>query len=87
MHLPIPPPLTAALALLGFLSDNHLKHAQSNTVFPTQEEMDRVGFEPTTSAFAFFRGSSISYSREQLWEKELIAQILLAQLFFFLHGL
>jgi hypothetical protein len=24
--------------------------AQFNTVFPEQEEMDRVGFEPTTSA-------------------------------------
>jgi hypothetical protein len=32
------------------LSDNNLKHARINTVFPTQKEMDRVGFEPTTSA-------------------------------------
>jgi hypothetical protein len=37
-------------ALLGFLSDNYLNRVQNNTVFPTQEEMDRVVFEPTTSA-------------------------------------
>jgi hypothetical protein len=38
------------LALLLNLSYNHLNQTQTNTVFPTQEEMDRVGFEPTTSA-------------------------------------
>jgi hypothetical protein len=39
-----------ALALLGFLSDNYSKCAYFNTVFPSQKEMDRVGFEPTTAA-------------------------------------
>ena len=37
-------------ALLGFLSDDILKQAQSNTVVVQQEKVDRVGFEPTTSA-------------------------------------
>ncbi|MFL6380099.1 MAG: hypothetical protein ACJ700_00515 [Nitrososphaera sp.] len=32
------------------MPDNCLKQAQSNTVILTQREMDRVGFEPTTSA-------------------------------------
>jgi hypothetical protein len=32
------------------LSDNNLKQAQTNTVLVQQEEMDRVGFEPTISA-------------------------------------
>jgi hypothetical protein len=36
--------------MLQVLSDNVLEQAQSNTVSPAQEEMDRVGFEPTTSA-------------------------------------
>jgi hypothetical protein len=35
--------------LLLNLSDNRLKQAQFNAVFPEQEEMDRVGVEPTTS--------------------------------------
>jgi hypothetical protein len=34
----------------GFLSDNDLKQAQFNAVVSSQKEMDRVGFEPTTSA-------------------------------------
>ena len=42
--------MDTALALLGFLSDNILKQAQINTVFLTQIKVDRVGFEPTTSA-------------------------------------
>ena len=37
-------------ALLMNLSDNYSKQSQSNTVFVQQEKMDRVGFEPTTSA-------------------------------------
>jgi hypothetical protein len=37
-------------ALPGFLSDNCLKQSQNNAVVPTQEEMDWVGVEPTTSA-------------------------------------
>jgi hypothetical protein len=36
--------------LLLNLSYNHLKQAQINTVVVQQEEMDRVGVEPTTSA-------------------------------------
>ena len=36
--------------LLRDLSDNQGKQSQNNTVFPTQKEVDRVGFEPTTSA-------------------------------------
>ena len=35
---------------LLLISDNFPKQTQFNTVFPTQEEMDRVGVEPTTSA-------------------------------------
>jgi two-component system, OmpR family, sensor histidine kinase VicK len=38
------------MALWLKLSDNSLKQAQSNTVFVQQEKVDRVGFEPTTSA-------------------------------------
>jgi hypothetical protein len=38
------------MLLLAGLSDNYLKQSQINTVFPTQKDMDRVGFEPTTSA-------------------------------------
>jgi hypothetical protein len=34
----------------GFLSDNDLKQSQINTVVVRQKDMDRVGFEPTTSA-------------------------------------
>jgi ABC-type phosphate/phosphonate transport system substrate-binding protein len=41
------------LALLLNLSDNQLKQSQINTVVVQQEKMDRVGFEPTTSAAAF----------------------------------
>jgi hypothetical protein len=32
------------------LSDNYLKQSQINTVVVQQKDMDRVGFEPTTSA-------------------------------------
>jgi hypothetical protein len=32
------------------LSDNILKQSQSNTVLVQQEKVDRVGFEPMTSA-------------------------------------
>jgi len=39
-----------SLLVLLNLSDTYSKQAQSNTVVPTQEEVDRVGFEPTTSA-------------------------------------
>ena len=41
------------ITLIGALSDNHLKLIQNNTVFPTQEKVDLVGFEPTTSASFF----------------------------------
>jgi hypothetical protein len=36
--------------LLLNLSDNYLNRVQINTVNVQQEKMDRVGFEPTTSA-------------------------------------
>jgi hypothetical protein len=39
-----------ALALLLNLSDNHQKQSQNNTVVVQQIKVDRVGFEPTTSA-------------------------------------
>jgi len=32
------------------LSDNYLKQSQINTVVVQQVKVDRVGFEPTTSA-------------------------------------
>jgi hypothetical protein len=38
--------------MLGFLPDNCQNQAQINTVVPSQKEMDRVGAEPTTSAYA-----------------------------------
>jgi hypothetical protein len=46
--------------VLSILSDNHLKHAQSNTVVVQQEKMDRVGVEPTISAQLAFLGCSRS---------------------------
>jgi hypothetical protein len=36
--------------LRDILSDNNLKQTHFNTVVVQQKEMDRVGFEPTTSA-------------------------------------
>jgi hypothetical protein len=36
--------------LLLNLSDNLLEQSRNNPVVVQQEEMDRVGFEPTTSA-------------------------------------
>jgi hypothetical protein len=44
------PSIDTALALLGFLSYNYQKQAQINTVIIQQIKVDRVGFEPTTSA-------------------------------------
>jgi hypothetical protein len=39
----------------GFCPTTTQKQAQNNTVIPSQKEMDRVGFEPATSAMlAFF---------------------------------
>jgi hypothetical protein len=35
--------------LRDILPDNDLESAQFNAVVPSQEEMDRVGVEPTTS--------------------------------------
>jgi hypothetical protein len=54
-------------ALLGFLSYNDQNQAQNNTVVPSQKEMDRVGFEPTTSAMP-----ATFYLREAM-ERELAA--------------
>ena len=45
--------------LLLNLSDNLLEQSRNNPVVVQQEEMDRVGFEPTTSA---------SLSKENRWE-------------------
>ena len=42
--------LDPSRALLGFLSDNWQNPVQNNTVVVQQEKMERVGFEPTTSA-------------------------------------
>jgi hypothetical protein len=53
------------LALLGFLSDNNRKRSQINTVVVHQEKMDRVGFEPTTSALAL-RSAIHSCIKEQI---------------------
>jgi hypothetical protein len=38
------------ILLLAILSDNCQSQAQNNAVVPAQKIMDRVGFEPTTSA-------------------------------------
>jgi hypothetical protein len=43
-------PIGLAKGNADILSDNYLKQPQINTVVVQQEEMDRVGFEPTTSA-------------------------------------
>jgi hypothetical protein len=37
-------------AQTGVLSDNNQNKPNFNTVIPSQKEMGRVGFEPTTSA-------------------------------------
>jgi hypothetical protein len=43
--------IVAALALLvGYCPTINKKRAQFNAVVPMQEKVDRVGFEPTTSA-------------------------------------
>ena len=42
------------------LSDNYHKRTQTNTVVVQQEKMDRVGFEPTTSAM---KSRRLSYSK------------------------
>jgi hypothetical protein len=39
--------------LLEVLFDNHLKQTQFNVIVSSHKEMDRVGFEPTTSAQQF----------------------------------
>jgi hypothetical protein len=55
--------------LLLNLSDNILKHAQNNTVVSSQKEMDRVGFEPTTSAN--FLDSALYLSKQSsLWKEK-----------------
>ena len=46
------------LALLLNLSDIYQNQAQFNTVVVQQEKVDRVGFEPTTSAAALFQDCS-----------------------------
>jgi hypothetical protein len=56
------------LALRAILSDNLLKQAQNNAVVVQQENMDRVGVEPTTSAL-------YRLLRRRLWEKNSPVQI------------
>ena len=46
--------------LLEVLSDNCQNRAQNNTVVVQQEKMDRVGFEPTTSASMFYFSRPVS---------------------------
>ena len=43
----------SSVLLLNF-PDNLLEQSRNNTVVVQREEMDRVGFEPTTSAYYFF---------------------------------
>ena len=42
-------------AQTGVLSDNNQNKPNFNTVIPSQKEMGRVGFEPTTSAMPAFK--------------------------------
>jgi hypothetical protein len=53
------------------LSDNYQNQAQKNAVVPSQKEMDRVGVEPTTSAFS---NSALYYllSKEQQSKETLL---------------
>src|SRR5918994_6485072 len=46
--------------MIWILSDNTLKQAQDNTIVSSQEKVDRVGFEPTTSVAATHSFQSIS---------------------------
>jgi hypothetical protein len=52
-------PEDTALALLLNLSYNYLKQAQFNAVVVQQKEMDRVGFEPTTSALLYVSAENL----------------------------
>ncbi len=62
-------------ALLLDLCDNYQKHAQINTVFVQQEEMDRVGVEPTTSA-SYLKWQIYPLSKEwHLLKENCIVQI------------
>jgi hypothetical protein len=68
-------------ALLEHFVRQNLKRAQNNTVLVQQEEMDRVGFEPTTSAWTFL---SCSYYLSKMAvdiEREIKVQIPPAPLF------
>jgi hypothetical protein len=53
-------------ALLLNLSDKRLKQSQINTVVVQQEEMDRVGVEPTTSAMPVLKGIEIGLNLQIL---------------------
>jgi hypothetical protein len=68
--------------LLEVLSDNNLKQAQSNAVVVQQEEMDWVGFEPTTSAMP-----TNFYLKGQLWkDKSIYRSKPTRSIFSFLHS-
>ena len=61
--------------MLGFSSDNYSKQTQFNTVFYQIDKMDRVGFEPTTSArvnFVRMYDSSNTLIQERLLAYEKI---------------
>jgi hypothetical protein len=51
------------MLLQWLLSDNQPKQAQNNIVVPSQKEMDRVGFEPTTSASLLMQSSIFQTTR------------------------
>jgi hypothetical protein len=52
--------------LLLNLSDNLLEQSRDNPVVVQQEEMDRVGFEPTISAHSILRQSAIDVKLVQI---------------------
>jgi hypothetical protein len=62
-------------ALLLDLSDNNRKHAQNNTVVVQQEEMDRVGVEPTTSACSLKPRPTYIHLKAASMEEEFTVQI------------
>jgi hypothetical protein len=67
-----------ALALLLKLSYSILKQSQNNTAVVQQERVDRVGFEPTTSAYS--KMLFITYLENIMKSDNLAVQILPAPL-------
>jgi hypothetical protein len=59
--------------LLEVLSDNYSKQTQFNAVITLNDKMDRVGFEPTTSAHQqLSKMLFITYLKGQLWKENLL---------------